>query len=595
MANEPGAAILATFDQLINRVKQAHPVRSDGKPLGGGVVYSTMVLGMPVDPEDYLGAWSPAGGSTLQDMSSQGALPNAGAAPAPTPAAGAPAGSSGTTSAGGAGTLPPAPPPDPKFMRAMSAAFKTAQLCTKLLQVTTDGSYLEYPTGKHLDFAYEGIISAMQPLPMPPIAPDVQKQINDAQAVLYDLDTDGSILGKSKLYKTYEKNALAYAMAKSNYAAAMADARTDPAKAQVWPMQAATYQEAVDDAYDTFKTEGAEKIERALDVIGSVGVCMQDHMIKKARQLFDAYNLGLAGVPAPIPWSYIDPSGWCDPDNDDDGWQQLTVTSSDYQHYDASNRTMGAQGSWSSNSSATGGGGGVMVGFAAFGGSGGSSSTNAQGQGSSQYQFTSSFKNTAKQLTISLEYALCTINRPWLVSDLFYMGNWYLVGNRKNCVSDGTEKNQANLTDISKLPLLPMIPQQMLVIRNVVISAKEWGSDGEILNNAFGASQDSSSSSSSSVAGSGGVCLGFVSFGGTASHQESNAQGQSSSWSASGATAHYGATFDGSTLKIPGAQIIAFLSDIVPATPPMDDPGLPQPTAKKTSTVSAATLQPANA
>ena len=236
-----------------------------------------------------------------------------------------------------------------------------------------------------------------------------------------------------------------------------------------------------------------------------------------------------------------------------------------------------------------------MVGFAAFGGSGGSSSTDAQAQGSSHYQFNSAFKNTAKQLTISLEYGLMTIRRPWLVSDLFYMGNWYLVGNRKNCVSDGTEKNQANLTDINKLPLLPMIPQQMLVIRNVVISAKEWGSDGEVLQNSFGGFQDSSSSSSSSEAGTAGVCLGFISFGGSAGHEETHAKGQGSSWSASGATGHYGATFDGSTLKIPGAQIIAFLSDIVPATPPLDDPSLPQPAAaKKTSTVSAATLQPAN-
>ena len=48
--NEPGAAVLAIFDQLINRVKQAVPVRSDDKPLGGGRVYSMMTLGMPVDP-----------------------------------------------------------------------------------------------------------------------------------------------------------------------------------------------------------------------------------------------------------------------------------------------------------------------------------------------------------------------------------------------------------------------------------------------------------------------------------------------------------------------------------------------------------------
>jgi hypothetical protein len=576
MENEPGAAILAIFDQLVNRIKQARPVRSDGKPLGGGVVYSMMVLGMPVDPEDYLRPWSPAGGSSLQQMAANGTLPNAGAAPAAAvtaaPAAAAPV--NGTN--GSAATSPPPPVADPKFEKAMSAAYKTAQLCNLLLQVTTDGSYLEYPTGRHLDFAYESIIAGMQPAPMPPINPAVQKQIDDAQTVLYELDTDGSILGKSKLYKTYEKNAMAYALAKANYAMALADARSNPSKAETWPMTSVTFQQSVDDAYDTLKTEGAEKVERALDIIGSVGVCMQDHMIKKARQLYDAYDLGLAGVPAPIPYSYINPTGWCDPDNDDEGWQKLSVTSSDYQHYSTANRTMGGQHSWSSDGSSTSGGGGVMLGFAAFGASGGSSSTSSQGQSASQYQFKSSFKNTAKNLNISLEYMLATIARPWLVSDLFYVQNWYLVGNQKNSISDGTEKNQANLTDTAKLPLLPMIPQQMLLVRNVQISTTDWGSDGEVLDSYFGGSQGSSSSNSTSVAGSGGVCLGFISFGGSASHQDSHAKGQGSTWSAATATSHYGTTFENNTLSIQGAQIMAFLSDIVPASPPLDDPGLGQ-------------------
>jgi hypothetical protein len=66
MSNEPGAAVLSLFDTLINNVKQARPVRSDNKPLGGGVVYSMMTLGMPVDPEDYLHPWSPMGGASAQ-------------------------------------------------------------------------------------------------------------------------------------------------------------------------------------------------------------------------------------------------------------------------------------------------------------------------------------------------------------------------------------------------------------------------------------------------------------------------------------------------------------------------------------------------
>jgi hypothetical protein len=36
-------------------------------------------------------------------------------------------------------------------------------------------------------------------------------------------------------------------------------------------MASVTFQQAVDDAWNTLKSEGAEKVERALDIIGSAG------------------------------------------------------------------------------------------------------------------------------------------------------------------------------------------------------------------------------------------------------------------------------------------------------------------------------------
>ncbi|QMW01733.1 hypothetical protein [Spirosoma foliorum] len=67
MANEPGLAILTVFSQLIDRIKSSRPVRTDGKALTTGFVYSQLVLGEMVDPKDYANAWSPMGGSSLQD------------------------------------------------------------------------------------------------------------------------------------------------------------------------------------------------------------------------------------------------------------------------------------------------------------------------------------------------------------------------------------------------------------------------------------------------------------------------------------------------------------------------------------------------
>ncbi|MET0984381.1 MAG: hypothetical protein ABW034_03135 [Steroidobacteraceae bacterium] len=549
MANEPGAAVLTIFDQLIDRIKQRSPVRADGKPLGS-MVYSQLVLGMPIWREDYLRPWTPAGGASLQESF-----------PAP-PA--------GDTTAGGSTT--PATQPDPRMLRAMQAAWKTALLGRTMLEVTTDGLYREYPTGRHLDFAYETILKGMQPGAMPEMAPDVKNRLEEAQRVLFELDTDGTIIGKSRLYKNYLNNAMMLAKAKSDFAAANAAAMTDPVKANAWPVQSGTFQQMVDQAQDALVTEGGPKVERAIDTIASVGVPMQAHMIKKAKDAFDAWNLGLSGiVPAKMPYSMILPTNWCDPD-DHDGWETLIVDQSSYQHYASSSARSQSQQSWERHASSVGGSGGVVLGFAAFGGSAGSSSQSSSWQSSSESHFQSAFNNTAKNLHIELEYGLCTIVRPWLISDLFFLKNWYLVGAKKQSVSDGTIDGQANSQDKT----LPMIPQQFLVVRNVTISSSDWGSDGQVLSDFYGGGQGSTSSSSSSQAGSGGVSLGFISFGGSASHSRSDASGQSSGWSARSGSEHFGTTFDGQTLKIPGAQIVAFLSDIVPANPELDDPTLPQ-------------------
>jgi hypothetical protein len=94
------------------------------------------------------------------------------------------------------------------------------------------------------------------------------QQIEDARRILYDVDPkNGSIIGKSKPYETYEKNAAAYAKAKSDYAAAYAKAGSDPMALQSWPLTGVTYQQAVDRAWDSWMSAGKDKIERALAII----------------------------------------------------------------------------------------------------------------------------------------------------------------------------------------------------------------------------------------------------------------------------------------------------------------------------------------
>ena len=66
-------------------------------------------------------------------------------------------------------------------------------------------------------------------------------------------------------------------------------------------------------------------------------------------------------------------------------------------------------------------------------------------------------------------------------TNLFNLRNWYLVGNKKNCISDGTVDGQAD----SLNRLLPCVPVQMLVVRKVRIG-RELGQRRKTMEKLFG-------------------------------------------------------------------------------------------------------------
>jgi hypothetical protein len=567
--NEIAAALVAAYDQLIEKVKARRPIGTDKKPTELGFVYSQLVQGMMVDPRDYTAPWSPAGGSSMQDAIEKGTAPPK------------------TDDATGDGTTPPL---DKKYLRAMDAAFKTAMLVDRAIMVTKDGTYREYPgAGRKLSTAFGGLIAGMQPLPPPPIAPEVQARIDAARKVLYVPDDDGDLVLKSKLYKAYEKNAQRYAEAVADYADAQALALKDPAQAQSWPVKSKTLRRTVDEAWDTLKTEGAEKVEAALDTIKSVGVSIDARLIAKARQAFDLWNLGLAGaVPVDVPYAYCSPTTWPDIEVDDIGWTKIRVESRDYaSHVGKDSHIFHSFRQDQSSSSTSGSAGGSYFGFGA---SGGYHSADARGSDSTVDNRTLStfFHNDAKDVTLEFEYGIVDIVRPWLLGDLFYLKNWYLVGNKKNAISDGTIDGQADSQD----KLLPMIPMQFLVVRNLKITAKSWGRDGQTLEHLFGSSGGAWNSSSSGWNAKANVGIGFFSAKANVSHEQAK-QGVSRYGSVDTTERQdYEAHFKNGVFEVKGAQVVAFLGTIVPACPPMDDPGL---AAKETAPAAAAQPAPAPA
>ena len=559
MASLPELTIIDILNQIVDRIKQARPATTSGKPIEGNIVYSQLLLGMPIDKEDYEHPWSAIAGASQ-------------AATAPAAAGAAPAGV--PTVAG---------QPSPVLLKALEAAFHTSQLCNLMLQVTDDGSYLEYPIGRHLAFQYEGILDAMTAQPVPPLPAAEQAALDQAMKVLYIMDyTDPAnpvISDQTDLYKRYKKNSKAYAKAKADYAINQAATLADPAKANLWPQLAATYQDAVDDAWDTWKTGGSEKIEAALATYESQGINMQQAQIAKAKKGLDIWSLGLAGVPVNIPYSYVDPTEWCDPDNDDIGFEQLQIkrTSEDHQ---ASTVADSNKSYWWNNSQNAF----TQNGHAGFFGIGASESVShadqhAANADASAFKFTAVKSDHFTDFEVNLEWALVTIYRPWLNSDLFYMNNWYLPGERANCISDGHIQTQLR----SNSPLLPMIPQQMLVMRNVSIKSSSWGDMANALNTVYGGDAGQTDGSQTSGGGSASYGIGPISFGGGGSYSTAKASGKGSSYNNASTLSRSSANFDGTTLSINGAQVIAFVSNIVPPAPAMDDPALPKPKSQSSA------------
>jgi hypothetical protein len=477
---ESGQLVLTLLNTLIDTVKSPEPLKTDGSSLTLGMVYSQLPLGMMVDPQDYANPWSPDAGATVADSSHPAASP--------------------------AGSHTP-----------LDAAFKTAQLVDRMLMVTKDNSYLEYRTVRTISLNYQNIINAMQPIPAPPLPANIQSQIDAAAKVLYQHDAQGNVIGDTPLYARYKANATAYAKAKQAYNDAKTKALADPVTANAWPEDSVTYQDAVDQAFNDLNSQGAPQAESALAITTSQGVSIQSQMVVNARKVFQGWDLGLAGVAVQTPYSYLSPTNWSDPDDNSEGWTRLQISQSDYQSVSDTSSSQ-----WSA-------GGSAFFGFLdSVGGSasGGSSSSN--------------FANDSSGLSVDLEYGVVTINRPWLIGDLFYLTNWYLVGSLKDAISNGTLDGQ----DIS---LLPMIQVQFLCVRNFRISANKWNSDGNAIASRF--------------SGGGGFSIGFMSFG--------------SDYSTSHTHSSYGWSFDGATLSMHGVQIVAWLSEIVPACAPLDDPGLP--------------------
>ena len=359
MPNEPGDMITTLFSKLIDRIKSNRPMRSDDRPVQSGFVYSQLVLGMPIDPRDFTNPFSPIGGASLQDP-----VKNYNEAQADPAAALAAANAAEVK----------------EIQRSMRTAFNTAALVNNLIMVSKEDAYLEYPQGRSISEAYGGIIGGMQPLPTAGQPAEVKKRIDDARKLLWKLDADGVATDPTDEFQKYMDKSQAYADARSAFEDARVAALATPITAASWPMKSASQQQKVDTARSLLKTGTGAKVEAALATLESEGVNLDAALIAKSRKILDAWSLGLSGVAVPVPYSYILPSGWCDPAREV-GFQTLEVESRQANSSSGSSSSSSTWNSWSSRHRSAGGGG--AVGFGPFFATGSGSSTSADSRAAS--------------------------------------------------------------------------------------------------------------------------------------------------------------------------------------------------------------------
>jgi hypothetical protein len=437
--------------------------------------------------------------------------------------------------------------------------------------VTDDGTTQWYGGGgRHLSFQYAGILQAMEAPPAPDRPAEEQARIDAARAVLYD--PEGI---ETKLFQRYQENQLAYAETKASFVIRQNELLADPAQADSAPILLAGVQARLDQAYRRWKSQGADEVEAALATVSSLGVPLEQGMIDRARQLLDAWSVNLAGVAGAdavrVPYTFILPSEWAEIGIDDIGWTTLRRDSSRYQsHFDQHGYQLNT-GGWGGSSSAASGSAGLSVFGFGFSGTYSEQDSQSHASFSNDANDGTHLAEDATELSIELQYGLAEIGRRWLVTDLFQMRNWYLRGERKGAISDGTIAHQVG--DAERR--LPMIPTHVLLIRNVRIRSSRWGSVRDTLNSYWSRHQSSDSSSSSSAGGNVSIPIwGPIALTGGYSRSDSRYHGDFTDEAGQSHRDDSGAYFEGDTLVINGTQIAAWLGEVLPLCPPLDDPAL---------------------
>jgi hypothetical protein len=321
--------------------------------------------------------------------------------------------------------------------------------------------------------------------------------------------------GPSQILQAYQINELAFKKSVSDYRLAfLSYDLSNRADQQKWQAQAPVLEAAMNQTYNNWRNQGATQVEQAQNVLATTINDGVRSIIANSQSLFSQTQL-VGQFQGDKPWhlSYGMPSNWGDTN-------PQTVDKL-YAHYELSTSNLSV--SSSSNFTSYGGGAGFSLGLFSIGGS----YEHAEGQTHRHMDATNIF--------LEMDICIVQIIRPWLNGLLFSASHWFTNAFKRGGIST------ANLTDGVNCPM-KLIPVAFVVAQNVKITGNF--------------SQQDVDTAMSRNSGGGSVGWGPFSIGGHYSHSQS-----SSTFTSSVA---------GGTITVPGMNIIAWVSQIVPFCPPND-------------------------
>jgi hypothetical protein len=318
-------------------------------------------------------------------------------------------------------------------------------------------------------------------------------------------------IGPSPIAQTYDDNQSAYVLAYGGYRTAMNGYDlTKPADQRAWNAIAPGLQLNIDKAWNAWVRQGKANVERAQNALASSINNIVSSVIADSQKAV-ADDARIQSGANRFLLSYPLPGDWTQ--SGGKGATDFTLTSA----------TLNT--SSDSNFNSYGGGGSFSYGLWSVGGG----FQHSDGQ--------TNYHMDANNVEISAKLSFIRIMRPWLNALLFTMQSWYLSGQSMDKVSNGKLAGNVGA-------MLPLIPTAFVVMSDVTIKAD------------FSAQDQSHIESATS--GSASVGWGPFSISGNYSHGESHDR--------------FAATYDAGTIKVPGMQIVAWVNQITPASPPMNDP-----------------------